>query len=149
VLLTLQQIHAYFSSDVVAWATSMDLLFSDGTRCETDFAIATAHTLESSCLVIGECKTKYEFNQNDLANLLRVSNCFHDTEVAVYIVFSKLAQFTDAELKLIRGQVPEVRQKIVLLDVEALESANAFGATKITVLDIDRLARASAVQFAY
>lgn len=149
VLLTMQQIHACFSSDVVAWATSMDLLFSDGTRCETDFAIATAHTLEPSCLVIGECKTNHEFNQNDLVNLLRVSSLFHDTEVAVYIVFSKLAQFTDAELKLIRDQTPEVRQKIVLLDVEALESANAFEASKITVLDIDRLARASAVQFAY
>lgn len=149
VLLTLQQMHMRFFSSVIAWATSMDLLLPERTRCETDFAIAISHTFEPSCLVIGECKSNLEFNQNDLANLLKVSAYFEDTEVDVYIVFSKLAQFTDAELKLIRDQAPEVREKIVLLDVEALESEEAFQTTKIMILDMERLARASAVRFAY
>jgi hypothetical protein len=99
--------------------------------------------------VIGECKSHHGFNQHDLTNLLRVSTCFRDTEVDIYIVFSKLARFADVELKLIRDQVPDVRQKIVLLDAEALESEQAFQATKITILDIERLARASAMRFDY
>jgi hypothetical protein len=149
VILTLLHVHTLFFTDVVAWTTSMDLGFADGTRCETDFAVATSHTLEPSCLVIGECKTNHPFNQNDLSNLLRVSNCFHDTEVDVFIVFSKLAQFTDDELKLVRDQPPEVREKIVLLDVGALESEEAFKSTKGRALDIQRLAHASAAHFAY
>ncbi|MBP9205306.1 MAG: hypothetical protein KBG28_15155 [Kofleriaceae bacterium] len=149
VLLTLLQIHACLFSHVVAWTTSMDLVFSDGTRCETDFAVATANTLEPSCLVIGECKTNSEFNQNDITNLVRVRNHFHDAEVDVYIVFAKLAKFTDAELKLIRDQPPEARSKIVLFDAEALESEEPFRATKVMILDMARLARASAAHFAY
>lgn len=149
VFLTLLSIHTLFFSDVVAWATSMDLMFSNGTRCETDFAVASTHTLEPSCLLIGECKTNYEFNQNDLANLLKVSASFRGTAVDVYIVFSKLARFTDAELQMIRNQPSEIRQKIVLLDVDALESERPFEATKVMVLDMERLARASASHFAY
>jgi hypothetical protein len=149
VLLTLLNIHTRFFSDIVAWATSMELVFSDGTRCETDFAVASAHTTEPSCLVIGECKTNKEFNQNDLSNLLRVSSHFRDTDVDVYIVFSKLARFTENELKLIRDQPPETRQRIVLLDIEALETEHTFRATKVMILDMERLARASAVHFTY
>lgn len=150
VLLTLLQLHTLFSSDMVAWATSMDLVFSDETRCETDFAVATTHTLEPSCLVIGECKTNSEFNEADLTNLLRVRSSFEDSEVDVYIVFSKLAEFTDTELKLIRDQPPDVRSRIVLLDADALEPYEPFeGANTGEILDMERLARASAASHTY
>jgi hypothetical protein len=50
---------------------------------------------------------------------------------------------------LIRDQAPGVRQKIVLLDVEALESEQAFKATKIPLLNMERRSRASAKRFVY
>lgn len=150
VLLTLLQLHTLFSSDVVAWATSMDLVFSDGTHCETDFAVATTHTFEPSCLVVGECKTNSEFNETDLKNLLRVRSSFEGSEVEVYIVFSKLAKFTAPELKLIRDQPEDIRSRVVLFDVDTLEPYEAFeGAKTGAIIDMERLAHASAATHGY
>jgi len=149
VLLTLQQIHTLFPLDIIAWSASMDLLLSDGTRCETDLAVVTAHTFHPSCLVIGECKTTLEFNGNDLRNLRNVASCFNHTGIDIYIVFSKLAKFTDAELTLIRALSPGLRDKVILFDVDALEPYDAFQEAKNAVINMEGLARASAAAHAY
>jgi len=150
VLLTLQQLYDQFFSHIVAWATSMNLKLADGTRCETDFVVASQDTFEPSCLVVGECKTNYEFNETDLRNLLRVRQEFAASDVEVYIVFAKLAAITEVERTLIREQLPEVRAQIIVMDAAALEGDRPFrGSPTGPVIDLRGLARASAVTYGY
>lgn len=149
VLLTLLYLHTLFFDNIIVWSASMDLKLSDERKCESDFVIAASHPFNASWLAIGECKTSDEFNENDLSNLRRVRDSFAATGMDVYIVFAKLALFTDDELKLVRSQDGIVRQRLVLLDVECLESGDFPSTKEVNAGDMAGLAQASASHFAF
>jgi hypothetical protein len=149
VILTLQQLHTIFHDHVVAWAASMNLTPSGETQCEIDFAVVVKRTLHLDCLVIGECKTKDEFNANDLANLSRIRNRCSLDHLSVYMVFAKLDKFSTAELDLIRAQPSDVRANIIMYDGDELETYQAFKSSKIVIVDMADLARASAIHSGY
>jgi len=97
------------------------------TKCETDFvflhhASYLSHDGSSRVkMAIGECKTHGEINAQDVERLRAVADAFPEDSVDVYIVFSKLGAFTEAELRLCYAAQREHGQRVIIFGSDQLE----------------------------
>lgn len=94
----------------------------DIAACETDFVLIAARGTDRRIqIAIGECKTHRPIEQADVANLMRVARAFPEDRYAVFLVFSKLADFSPDELDLIRQVNVGHRRRAIVLTTRELE----------------------------
>jgi len=72
-------------------------------------------------LAIGECKSNDEITEQDVANLKRVADAFPSERIATYVIFSKTAPFTPAEIQRCRAAQDPHRLRVILLSDRELE----------------------------
>ncbi len=143
VVLTLQQLANVLDHPppLMGTAMSMEANGADIRRCETDFVFLSSrgrdHRLQ---LAIGECKTRKEITEDDVQNLLRVAKAFPTDRFDVFIVFAKLAEFSEEELQLISAANEEHMRRVIILTHRELEpwfiyerTAQQFEIDKIVV----------------
>lgn len=104
VAVTLQQLHTAFHQNIIAYSTALELSpgSADIKKCETDIAILTNGHDGKAQLIIGECKTHSEISQQDVENMIKVAEAFPSDRIDVFILFSKLSQFTPEEIERIK-----------------------------------------------
>ena len=105
ILSLLQLAHLYEpNSYTLTTATSLLPIDADIPKCETDFIfMVNGNRNHRVQIVIGECKTRKPISQDDVQNLLKVAKAFPEDRFDVYLMFSKLADFSEEELSLIAG----------------------------------------------
>lgn len=104
VAVTLQQLHTVFHHNIIAYSTALELSSNsaDIRKSETDIAILTTGRDRKAQLIIGECKTHSEISQQDVENMIKVAEAFPSDRIDVFILFSKLSQFTSDEIERIK-----------------------------------------------
>ena len=128
VSLLLQQLMVNFDSPEYdgAYLPSFDLSPKAGVQlptCETDFAIVLPRNgLQRTQIVIGECKDRGgTIDENDVANMQAIADAFPKHRFEVYILFAKLASFTEEEIAraaILNGQY---ECRVLLLTDQELE----------------------------
>jgi hypothetical protein len=138
VALTLQQLAVnidglhhnamYFPSIDVAPVSGVDL-----PSCEIDFlGIIPGRSLDRAEVVLGECKDEGgQIDANDVENIRRVADAFPRRRFDVFIVFAKLAPFSDGEIALARGLNGEYQQRVILLSDRELEPFHLYERTQV------------------
>ncbi|QGZ94902.1 hypothetical protein DSM104635_01737 [Terricaulis silvestris] len=142
VTLTLQQLVRHGGMrDGELYCTGMDLtsLTASIRTCETDFVVIASHGREERVQVaIGECKTRKPITADDVAKLKAVADAFPSARFNTFIVFSKLAPFTEDEIALIKPLNDGPRLRAILLTDRELEPYFTYERTKIE-FDIDEV----------
>lgn len=139
VVLTLQQLANMhdLSSYVMATAMSLEPNGADIKKCETDFVFLTTRGRDHRIqLAIGECKTRKPITEDDVQNLLRVAGSFPSDRFDVFLIFAKLAEFSEEELKLISTANEEHVKGVVILTHRELEPWHPYDRTS-KEFDID------------
>lgn len=123
VIIMLEQIIFSTFGEGYLYITAAELKSSDhGINCETDFIILGKTTREGRIqIVIGECKNEEEISFDDIENLMKVASILNEN-FDVYIIFSKLTKFTQSELSDFKRLDPDHLRRVILLDVDSLES---------------------------
>jgi hypothetical protein len=92
------------------------------TPCETDFVLLTSQGFNHKVqIAIGEAKTRHPISRDDVHNLVRVANAFPSDRFDVFLVFAKLADFSDEELEFIHEANGDYCQRVILLTARELE----------------------------
>ncbi len=132
VVLTLQQLAHMHDISPSLFGTAMSLV-SKGAAiepCETDFVFVTSRGRDHRLQVaIGECKTRHPITEDDVQNLLRVARAFPEDRFDVFLIFAKLAAFTEAELEMIGAANEEHVQRVILLTDRELEPWSPYERT--------------------
>lgn len=126
VALTLRQLLSTCSSGRKVFSTAMELTGTAISPCETDFVFLTEGLSHTAEVAIGEVKTRDEITQQDLDNLARVARVLSSDDLAVYVVLSKLAEFTPLELEMIRNHDTGHRYRFILLSNRELEPLRPY-----------------------
>lgn len=132
VALLLQQMDSSFHGLYYATAMNLEPMHTDINKCETDFVILTSgRTYESAGqqIVIGECKTRGMIEEQDINNLAKVRDALSHEELDVFILFSKLSAFTDAEIQLCKSLQPEHERRVIMLTDQELEPYRLYAWT--------------------
>ena len=153
VALTLQQLDANLGVGLNSrsYSVSLDLTPTKGhlpEPCEVDFAWLMPRPYPDRAIVlIGECKDRGQspvrssdggtINAKDISNLRAVANSFPKERFEVYIVLTKLCNFTPDELDLARSLNEEHRLRVILFTERELEPYHFFERTK-KLFKIDR-----------
>jgi hypothetical protein len=124
VVLTLNQLLSNFHSDTFLYVTAMNIEF-DGTnkKCETDFIIISWNRDGKVSIVVSECKTRNPIEAQDVENLKIVADKLVNKHIEAYILFSKLADFSDAEVELCMQAQEQYRDRVIMLTERELESS--------------------------
>lgn len=129
VALTLQQLDANLRGKMLAWTTSMNLdpAGTEIDKCETDFVLLTQSYDGQIQIVIGECKSAGgEISAADVEHLTKVANAFEGSPIEPFLVFSKLSDFTTAEIEDCRLAQAKERKRAVLLSRHELEPYHIY-----------------------
>jgi len=124
VVLTLQQlVHVYdMSAHLKTTAMRLEPNGADIGHCETDFVMLAPRGFDHRMqIAIGECKTRQEITEQDVANLLRVAKAFPEQWYDVFIVFAKLGEFSELELARIRIVNEDHSRRALILTTRELE----------------------------
>lgn len=126
VALTLLRFLHSDSSSRMLYAPALTLLPGNAIRnkCETDFvALLSYDDYRRSAvqLAIGECKTRKDITEQDVSNLSAVADVLESNGIEAYVVFSKLADFSDAELMLINEVNSGGRERAIVLTERELQ----------------------------
>jgi hypothetical protein len=101
--------------------TAMELSSQNGSfsDCESDFVVLGQDHNDKLFLVIGECKERGEITGDDVSKMTNLANALACDRLLVYILFSKLAPFSEDETARCRGaQGSDYMRVIMLTDVE-------------------------------
>ena len=129
VLLTLQQLNTIFHTHEMFYATAMELKpkqkgavkLKNG-QCETDFVVVVPRPNDMKIdIAIGECKNRKQIEDQDVDNLQAIVDAFSRDRFNVYIIFSKLSQFSEEELIRIRRLNTKYNRRVVLFTPRELE----------------------------
>src|SRR5690606_9811921 len=98
-LLRLYHLHQ-LNSFAMTSAMSLEPNGAEIQKCETDFVFlvnqSRGHRVQ---VAIGECKTRKAITEDDVQNLLRVAKAFPTDRFEVFLIFSKLSDFSDEEAR--------------------------------------------------
>lgn len=152
VVLTLLQLHHMHdpTSFAMTTAVSLEPNGADIRKCESDFAFLVNRERDHRVqLAIGECKTRKPITQDDVQNLLRVARSFPTDRFDVFLIFTKLADFSDEELALIAAANEEFVRRVVILTPRELDhwhpyerAAELFDIDR-TIIDLEGMAEAT------
>ena len=138
VALVLQQLSVNLGSfgQNVVYAPSYDLVPHDGIDlrpCELDFIMILSRTYpDKTEIILGECKDRGgTIDVNDVENLRRVADLLPGERFETYILFAKLASFTEAEIVLAKSINGPYQQRVILLTARELEPYRIFEHTKM------------------
>lgn len=120
VLLVLEQLLRLLinQSPLFAMAHELILTNDNGKKCETDFIVLTKDERGKNTIIISECKTSQPISEADLSNLRQVAACFPADKFDCFIVFAKLADYSDEEIELFSKD----RDSLILLSKSELEA---------------------------
>jgi len=123
VVLTLQQLQTTLNLYEMNYSTAMKLAPITATikACETDLVILSQDHEGRVQLGIGECKNAKEITDDDVAKLKLVAGAIPNERVDVFLIFSKLAGFTAAEIARCQSAQDEYRQRVIMLSARELE----------------------------
>lgn len=140
VVLTLLQLHHLHEPTSFAMTTAMSLEPNGAEihKCETDFVFLVNRGRDHRVQVaIGECKTRKPITEDDVQNLLRVAKAFPTDRFDVFLIFSKLADFSDEEAHWIAAANDEYVRRAIMLTPRELDCWHAYERAA-ELFDIDR-----------
>lgn len=95
---------------------------ADIATCETDFVFVASGGREGRTqIAIGECKTRQSISEQDVSNLLRVAEAFPEDRFDVFLVFAKLDDFSEEEVRHTQVANDQYRKRAILLTARELE----------------------------
>lgn len=100
-------------------------------------------------VAIGECKTRKLITEDDVQNLLRVAKSFPTDRFDVFLIFSKLADFSDEEAHWIAAANNEYVRRALMLTPRELDCWHAYErAAELfdidsTIIDLEGMAEAT------
>jgi len=105
---------------------------SDLPACEIDFlGIIPAMSQGQAEIVLGECKDEGgQIDVKDVENMRRLADAFPRKRFDVFIVFAKLAPFSDDEVALAKSLNEKYHQRVVLLTDRELEPFHLYERTQ-------------------
>lgn len=133
VILTLQQLANVLDMSGTTFATAIELApdGADIAKCETDFVLMPRRDTDGRVeIAIGECKTRQPVTAQDVENLGRVADAFPEDRFSVYVVFSKLGDFDDDEISLIRALNRDNLRRAIILTTRELEPWHVYERTE-------------------
>ncbi len=100
--------------------------------CEIDFlGIIPGRSLDRAEVILGECKDEGgQIDANDVENIRRVADAFPRRRFDVFILFAKLAPFSDDEVALAKSLNGEYQQRVILLTDRELEPFHLYERTQ-------------------
>ncbi len=100
--------------------------------CEIDFlGIIPGRSLDRAEVILGECKDEGgQIDANDVENIRRVADAFPRRRFEVFILFAKLAPFSDDEVALAKSLNGEYQQRVILLTDRELEPFHLYERTQ-------------------
>jgi len=122
-------------------------------KCETDFVLVTKAHGPRVQIVIGECKTRKEITEQDVLNLAKVADAFPKERFDVFILFSKLNDFSNEEIERCRKAQDTYRKRVIMLTDRELEPYFIYERTEKEfaidkhAISLDDLAKNTAVIF--
>ncbi|HEV2991110.1 MAG TPA: hypothetical protein VG759_21910 [Candidatus Angelobacter sp.] len=137
VAITLQQLATTIHGLIYTTAMSITSLGAKIAACETDFVAISQGGYENRvALAVGECKSKQEITEEDVAHLKAVADAFPRNRIDAYIVFAKTTPFTATEITRCRAAQAPHRFRVILLAQRELEPYFVYERTeKEFVLD--------------
>jgi hypothetical protein len=122
-----------------AAATKLEPNGADIAACETDFIfVAPTRGGGKVQLAIGECKTRRPIEERDVDNLLRVARSFPPEQFDIFLVFAKLADFTEYELQAILRVNEGDDHRAILFTERELEPWFVYERTE-KIFDIEKV----------
>jgi hypothetical protein len=143
VALTLQQIDTVYKGlKEMIYTTAMELVPAGASinRCETDFVVLTQSKIDHKIqIVIGECKNHEEIAEDDVLKLKKVAEALEKKGVQVFVIFSKISDFTPEELERCKIINEKSRRRLILFTGRELEPYRLYEKTE-KEFDIERYA---------
>ncbi|MDR3464111.1 MAG: hypothetical protein P4L76_17550 [Beijerinckiaceae bacterium] len=137
VALTLQQLAVNIDGfhHNAMYLPSIDVEPKEGVElpaCEIDFlGIIPATSLDRAEVILGECKNEGgQIDAKDVENMRRIADAFPRKRFDVFIVFAKLAPFSDGEIALAKSLNGEYQQRVILLTDRELEPFHIYEHTR-------------------
>lgn len=123
VTVTLNQLLSNFHSEKFIYVTAMNIerKGSKKIKCESDFIIITSDHNGKVSIIISECKTRDTISAKDVSNLTKVADALSSKNIDTYILFSKLSDFSDVEIKRCMKAQEKYRDRVILLTDRELE----------------------------
>jgi hypothetical protein len=130
VALTLQQLDTTLRRPIL-WLPALNLepLTANIEKCETDFVLLYQDWRGRVKLVMGECKTNKQIDEDDVRHLSKVADAFPTDRFDVFLVFSKAGEFTPDEIQRCRLADSETRRRTILLSERELEPYRIYERT--------------------
>jgi len=139
VSLTLQQLDTSFHGGLHGnmYSPSLDLVpkaGTDGVACEVDFVwiIPRAYP-RKTVVILGEFKDQGPITVEDMANLKRIADALPRKRFKTFFVLSKLAAFSEEEIKNAKALNDKYRRRVILLTARELEPYFIYERTKAEV----------------
>ena len=132
VLLTLQLLQTVFSPYEMLYTTAMELEPESAPiqKCETDFVILTHKNINHEVeIAIGECKNRDEITEDDVMKLKSVAESLEQKGVRVFVIFSKLSEFSQEELQRCIQVNSKYRRRLILFTSRELEPYHLYERT--------------------
>jgi hypothetical protein len=123
VLLTLQQLKRNSIRDTL-FSTAMNFRPKGAAiqECESDFVMVRSRNVDHRIeVVIGECKTRSPITADDVRKLATIADTFPSVQYNVYIVFSKLASFSEEEIEIIKSANSKHHMRVIMFTERELE----------------------------
>ena len=133
VVLVLQQLDTFFHSHEMLYMTAMEIESESLPikKCETDFVIVTQKNIDHEVqLAIGECKNRREITDDDVTKLKSVAEALEKIGLRVFVIFAKLTDFTDNELRRCQAINGRYDRRLILLTARELEPYDMYEKTK-------------------
>lgn len=158
VAVTMQQLDTSFTQllgEKAILHSSMELkpLAKQFKDCETDIVLLGRDIQDNLILLIGECKANDEITDEDVEKLTTLAECLPHDRIRVYILFSKLSNFSEEEVERCRKAQAKYWLRVILWSKEQLEPYMLYErAPKESGVDalaagLDDMAAATAVLF--
>ena len=130
VVVTLQQLDTFLSFRWFIYTTAMKLkspiIPNKEHECELDFVLFTEGFQGKSEIAFGECKTNKPITAQDVENLKIVADSLPLKRIDPYIVFAKMAPFTNEEIELCKQAQSKHRWRVIMLSDRELEPYNVY-----------------------
>jgi len=122
VALTLQQLDSR-GLDRFNYVTATEILPDTVkiNKCESDFIIISQDHDGNVSLVLSECKTNDKISAQDVEKLSKVADSFPHNRIKTYLLFSKLAQFSEEEAQHCKKGQERYRNRVIMFTDRELE----------------------------
>jgi hypothetical protein len=122
VSIVLQQMHTVLSQSNMLFTTALELsCAASRIKCESDLVVLHPERDGRIGLVIGECKTRGTIEETDVANLVKMADALPKERFDVFLLFAKLAPFSEEEIKICQKAQDDTRPRVILLSDRELE----------------------------